>query len=246
MQKLPSLCQVRQFPLFPGISAPMAIMLILMGSAAAQALEEPPAINPFGTGQPQREDAIPGFVELSDGRIIAGKIFMTRDKRVKIYDQQIQRQREIPLDRIKEIECVVVSEKMEKEYRFRETAADVKEYTGRTYPTREYLHRVTLADGRTLEGPLSEVIYIQPEVTRPSSSAASQQADEPLRFILYKTHKGPPGTDLKSLVFVKRIALGEQAFQEATRRAQSSSAGRASQPPSRNPRNQSQTSHSTE
>lgn len=179
--------------------------------------EEPPAINPFGSPASEREDAVPGYVELSDGQIIAGKIFMTRDKRVKIYDQEMQRQREIPLNRIKEIQCVVVSERMEKEWRFKETAADVKEYTGRTYPAREYTHRVTLADGRTLEGPLSEVLYVQPDPGETARGGYRPEI-EPLRFILYKTHKGPVGTDLKSLVYVKSVKLGEEAYKEGVKK----------------------------
>lgn len=180
--------------------------------------EEPPAINPFGPRQSEREDAVPGYVELSDGQIIAGKVYMTRDKRLKIYDEKLQRQREIPLNRVKQIECVVVSERMEKEWRFRETTSDVKEYTGRSYPAREYRHRITLDDGRTIEGPLSEVVYVAPDASVLSASDSRAKTPEPQRFILYKTHKGPAGTDLKSLIYVKTIKLGEEAYQEGKKK----------------------------
>jgi len=180
--------------------------------------EEPPAINPFGSSSTVRDDAVPGYIELSDGTVVAGAIYMTRDKRLKIFDSTLQRQREIPLDRVKQIECIVVSERMEKEWRFKETAADVKEYTGRSYPAREYRHRITLDDGRTIEGPISEVLYVRPESSQSSSQDRQNPSVEPQRFILYKTHKGPLGSDLKSLVYVKAVKLGEEALAEGLKR----------------------------
>ena len=38
------------------------------------AADEPPVINPFGPAPTQREDAVPGYVELSDGKICAGQV----------------------------------------------------------------------------------------------------------------------------------------------------------------------------
>ncbi|HPU06718.1 MAG TPA: hypothetical protein PL064_05920 [Thermogutta sp.] len=205
------------------MAAVIAVGFLWFGDLATAS--EPAAINPFGPPVSEREDAVPGYVELSDGKIIAGKVYMTRDKRVKVFDSTLQRQREIPLNRIKQIECIVVSERMEKEWRFRETTSNVKEYTGRSYPTREYLHRITLDDGRTIEGPLSEVIYVQPEPSG-SSSRGQQAAIEPQRFILYKTHKGPVGSDLKSLVYVKVVKLGEEALAEGQKKGSHSTSSR--------------------
>lgn len=205
------------------VTTAIAVGFLWLGASATAA--EPPAINPFGPPVTEREDAVPGYVELSDGKIVAGKVYMTRDKRVKVFDSTLQRQREIPLNRIKQIECIVVSERMEKEWRFRETTSDVKEYTGRSYPAREYLHRITLDDGRTIEGPLSEVLYVQPEPSG-SSSQGQQAPIEPQRFILYKTHKGPVGSDLKSLVYVKAVKLGEEALAEGQKKATHRTSGR--------------------
>ena len=95
--------------------------------------------------QSEREDAVPGYVELSDGSIHPGMIYLTRDKRLQIYDEKLQRQREVPLQAVKQIDCSVKREWMEKEWRFKETTSDEKIYTGRSYPAREYLHTITLA-----------------------------------------------------------------------------------------------------
>ncbi|MGQ9771132.1 MAG: hypothetical protein ACUVQG_11305 [Thermogutta sp.] len=208
----------RWFRTIPGFILVLTIGTVVGVCPPSMTAEEPPAINPFGPSTAVREDAIPGYIELSDGKVVAGAIYMTRDKRLKIFDSTLQRQREIPLDRVKQIECIVVSERMEKEWRFKETAADVKEYTGRTYPAREYSHRITLDDGRTIEGPISEVLYVRPQSGVTGSQGSQNLSIEPQRFILYKTHKGPLGSDLKSLVYVKAVKLGEEALAEGLKK----------------------------
>lgn len=165
---------------------------------------EPPTVNPFGPPTAKREDAMPGVVELSDGTVHAGLVYLTRDKRLQIYDRQLQRQREIPLRVIKKIECSIQWEELKKEWRFKEGASDVKLYTGRSYPAREYLHTITLNDGRTITGPLSALIYLKPK----PKGADQQPPMEPKRFLLSKRGKGNLGQDLKSLIYVKRITLG--------------------------------------
>ncbi len=199
---------------------PLVAVAAIACGGLAEGQGEPPAINPFGSTAPAREDAVPGYIELSNGQVIAGKVYMTRDKRVKAYDSELKRQREIPLNRIQEIECIVLREWMEKEWRFRELAKDEKEYTGRSYPSREYKHAITLTDGRKIEGPLAEVIYIEPEMGGQAGSASDGRPyTEALRFLLHKRQKGKVGEDLKSLVYVKRIKLGEEALAEGKQKA---------------------------
>jgi len=183
---------------------------------------EPPALNPFGPadseGPPQRDDAVPGCLELSDGSVHPGLIYLTRDMRLKIYDDRLQRRREAPLQAVQRIECKIKKEWMEKEWKFKETTSDEKIYTGRSYPAREYLHTITLRDGRTITGPLAAIVYVQP--------APQQEAE---RFLLNKRNKGEPGKSLKSLIYVKRITLGEDALQEG-RKKQSTSGRNAAKP----------------
>ncbi|GAB6165818.1 hypothetical protein JCM19992_18180 [Thermostilla marina] len=182
--------------------------------------EEPPAINPFGPVHQERDDAVPGYIELSDGTIYYGKIYMTRDKRLKIYDESLKRQREIPLNRVSTIEARVVKEWMEKEWRFKELALNEKQYTGRSYPAREYVYTITLDDGRKITGPLAELIYVEAENMRSPGDRGARL--EPIRVILHKRDKGDFGDDLKSLVYVKQIKLGEEAYEEGKKKASTS------------------------
>ena len=151
---------------------------------------------------------MPGFLETSDGKVHPGKVSLTRDAKLKIYDEERKRHREIPLLAIERIDCTVLKEWNEKEWRFKENASDEKYFTGRTYPSREYVHTITLVNRQTVQGSLSGIVYVQ-----------ADQAEEPERFLLHKRNKGEPGTELKSLPFVRSIRLGAKALEEGKRKA---------------------------
>lgn len=188
------------------------------GESSGQAAE-PESLNPFGPVKTGREDAVPGYVELSSGRIIAGNVYLTRDKRLKVADDKMKRQREIPLQKVQEIECKVKKEWMEKEWRFKELALDEKLYTGKVYPAREYDHVITLLDGRKINGQLSEIIYVQPLAGSDPEPGEARPNREPEKFLLHKRDKGGNGETLKSLIYVKRVKLGEEAFEEGKKKA---------------------------
>jgi hypothetical protein len=175
----------------------LAVVLLLAGAGRG---EEPPALNPFGPRPQTREGALPGCVLLSDGSVHPGRLYLTRDARLKIFDDKQQRLREVPLTAVRRIDCTVQKEWLEKEWRFKENAADEKVYTGRSYPVREYVHTIALQDGRTIEGLLSAIVYVEP--------AAGGEAE---RYLLHKRDKGDPGTGLKALLYVRSVRLGEEA-----------------------------------
>ena len=106
-------------------------ILLAVIAGVGRAAEEPPSLNPFGKMPSEREDAMPGYLEMSDGSIHYGQLYMTRDKRFQVYDEKAQRQREVPLRVVKQLDCKVKKEWMEKEWKFKELAKDEKMYTGR-------------------------------------------------------------------------------------------------------------------
>lgn len=190
-------------------SGTVRALVALLALAPAVRGQEPPALNPFGPRPGQvREDAIPGYVELSDGTIHPGQVYLTRDHRLSIFDEEQKRNRDVPLNIVERVDCSVLKEWMEREWRFLENASDRKVYTGRAYPAREYAHRITLKDRRTIEGPLSGIVYVKPSPDAPAE-----------RFLLHKRDKGPVGSDLKSLLYVRTIHLGDAALAEGMRRA---------------------------
>lgn len=189
------------------------------GGVASSVAAEPPVINPFGQAPPVREDAVPGYVEMSDGTVHTGRVYLTRDKRLEIFDEKLKRQREVPLRVVEQIECRVQREWMEKEWKFKELASEEKMFTGRTYPAREYLHRITLHGDRTIIGPLSGIVFVQPysySHTEPGVYRAPVKAE---RFLLNKRAKGEIGEKLESLHYVKLIKLGNDALSEGREKA---------------------------
>jgi hypothetical protein len=206
----------------------LASLLSAFGAVVASAAE-PPALNPFGQVKTGREDAIPGYIEMSDGRILVGNIYMTRDKRVKIYDEKAERQRELPLRVITQIQAKMVKEGIEREWRFKELALDEKLYTGRKYPWRQYIHTVTLKDGKTITGELAEVFFVQPIVFDADGPLANRPNDaEPVRVVVHMKDKGDFGAELKSMKYVKLIRLGKEALEEGRRKAAHQPAGKGS------------------
>lgn len=189
------------------------------GKAQPPGDDSPAALNPFGQVKRDRDDAVPGYVEMSDGRIYAGDIYMTRDKRLKIYDEKMERQREISLQKVKQIECKILKEWIEKEWRFKELALDKKYYTGRSYPAREYTHTFTLFDDRKITAQCSEILYVQPYTKAPDKPLDATPDASPQRLILHKRDKGEIGADLKSLVYVKLVRLGKEAYEEGKEKA---------------------------
>jgi hypothetical protein len=192
----------------PGAIRVRLLICLILACAVGTLAGEPPAIDPFGPRPQGREDAIPGYVELSDGTVHPGRIYLTRETKLKIFDDAQKRFREVPLEVVQRIDCTVVKEWTEKEWRFKENANDEKVYTGRTYPAREYTHTITLQDGRTIRGPLSAIVYVEP--------AAGGEGE---RHLLHKRDKGEPGTELKALLYVREIRLGEKALEEGKKKA---------------------------
>ena len=192
------------------------LAVVWLGESACA--DEPPALNPFEPVRQDRDDAVPGYVEMSNGQVHVGNIYLTRDKRLKLYDEKVQRQREIPLRVVKQIECKVLEEWMEKEWRFKETTSNEKYYTGREYPARKYTHTITLQDGRTITGPLAEIVYVQPFAYSPGGPLAYRPTVKPKRLMLHKRDKGDIGTALKSLVYVRLIRLGKDVLEEGRKK----------------------------
>ena len=168
---------------------------------------------------------------MSDGRVVVGNIYMTRDKRIKIYDEKMERQRELPLRVVTQIQAKLVKEGIEKEWRFKELALDQKLYTGRTYPWRQYIHTLTLKDGKTITGEMAEVFFVQPIVFKAEGPLAGRPDDsEPIRVLTHMKDKGDFGAEMKSLKYVKLIKLERRPWKKAARRPPASRRARLPAP----------------
>ena len=181
--------------------------------------DEPPVINPFGPAPTEREDAVPGYVELSDGKICAGQIFLTRDARLKINDEKMQtaagsaaygRQ----ADRLhgqegmdgKGVEVQGTHEGRKNVHRPLVSQPGIRAY----HHARRRSHDHRRAIGHRL--------CASRQPTRPPSRASIRPQVKTEKFLLNKRNKGEIGQDLKSLVYVKSIKLGKEAYDEGLKK----------------------------
>ena len=152
-----------------------------------------------------RRDAVPGTIELSDGRKIPGTISTTRAKRLKIYNLERSVYEYVPVPALTEIEAVVEWERMEDEWRFKEAGNPEKVYSGKAYPARMLAWKLTLRNGHQITGHiLGQPLY----VTREGAAE---------RWILHERDKGPIGSALEDLVYIRRVVFGKKAYTQAVK-----------------------------
>lgn len=165
---------------------------------------ESSAVNPFTAKSGfDREDAIPGVMELSDGRQIAGGVYGTREKPYAVWVEKEKRWRRIPLISVLSIRAVVIGERMELEWRWKEMGAPERVYTGRKYPWRRFLWKFHLIDGSYIQGAVKgQPIWVE----TPGKTIGP--------WLLPERSKGPIGTTLKDLVFVKQVIISRKMMEK--------------------------------
>jgi hypothetical protein len=159
-------------------------------------------VSPFNSDL--TDGAREGTILLSDGKKIHGLIAHTQRKPVRIWIAEASEYKDVPFASIRSIQAKVVWERDEKEWHFKESGSDVKEYSGKTYPARATEYVVTLDDGTTVSGGVVEPLYLL-------------SGDGPVTFALHKRDKGETGQTLDQLVYVKQVdfAGGSPATQPA-------------------------------
>ncbi|KKN89386.1 hypothetical protein LCGC14_0238930 [marine sediment metagenome] len=170
------------------------------------------ATQPRATSRPATaRGGVPGVVELSDGRILAGVISTTADQPLLVHLPDQKRWRRVPLAAVLSITAKVVSEDMEPQWRAKETGSSDRIYTGRLYPTRRLRWVVRLADGSTITG----TIKGQPiTLAGPAAGAGEGATTRPGPFILAERTRGEAGESFDELVYVQRIILSQRAMQD--------------------------------
>lgn len=173
--------------------------------------------SPFAVTPQTRRDLMPGCIELSDGRLLAGTVYTTRDKPWSVFEASSASFRRIPPTIVKRIDAVIIWERDQPEWRWKEGGSDEKVYTGRTYPARKQHYRFTLINGLQITGTVQQPIYV----------AAGEQA---ARFILHERDKGEVGQSLGDVVFVRSVRLGKEALDEAKKQLEERSKNPTTQP----------------
>ena len=185
------------------VMAPM----VALGAKKVEKPFEP--FNPFGKRAKSgaRRDARPGYILMSNAEEHPGTIYITRDKNLMVTLEEDDTHVRVPWAAIKRIDCFIAEDHLEKEWRWKENASDVKVYTGRAYPWRLYTHTLALKDGRAVKGKMDAVIYIHVD-------GESKRR----RFLTHKRDKGTWGDKPSDLVYVRKVVFGEAARKGAIQR----------------------------
>jgi len=169
---------------------------------AHAATTEPAASQPADQAPP-REDALPGVVELSDGRVLAGWLYTTQEKPFSVYVDEGKQWRRIPFECVLSIAAVIVEEKMELSWRWKATGEPERVYTGKRHPTRLLKWRFHLIDGSYVEGTVKG---------QPVWAQAAGKTLGP--YVLHERSQGQDDQTLKDLLYAKRIIISRRLMED--------------------------------
>jgi len=158
----------------------------------------------------QREDALPGVIEMSDGRLLAGGLYTTREKPWEVYAEKEKRWRQIPFINVLSITAVILEEKMEQRWRWKEMGVPERVYTGKEYPFRLFEWKLHLIDGTYMQG----TVKGQPLWVEMKDSKAGP-------FILHERFSGPDGAKFKDCPYAKRVFVSRRLMDEVVKEQES-------------------------
>ena len=166
--------------------------------------DEGASASPFAPKKDDNKNVRRGVITLSDGEQVRGRIGTTRGKPLRVWDAKNRRYRDVPFHLVKSAAAEVAWERDEREWHFKESGSDIKEYSGKTYPARELRYTLTLLNGQTITGGIVAPLYVE------------RKNDDPVLFTLNKRTKGEVGQSLDDLVYVARVEFeGKPAAKRA-------------------------------
>ena len=171
--------------------------LLSHAKPASATKDVPPASQPSPFLPRANPEVRRGTVTLSNGEQVVGDLSHTAEKPIRVWVETDQQYQDIPFRKIISFQANVTAEALTPEWHFKQSGSDVKEFTGKAYPTRETSYTITLANGKTITGGIVEPIYL------------ARPGEDPHLFSLLKRDKGTVGQALNDLVYVKRIEFVE-------------------------------------
>ena len=218
----------RTFALVMCMPAIIVMSIAAMTFASEAGSASPAGRDLFGTRggakKPALENApVPATVTWSAGRKETGKLSFTSGVPLKVYDLEKKEWVDVELGDLASLTAAPRAEKMDREWRWKDYGDDEKVYTGRERPRRWLDHELLLKDGARMKVHVKgTVMYFDtvPETVKPKTGKKgadkklSKQAEikpQPVRrrLIIRQYSRGNWGDTLESLVYVKRIEVGE-------------------------------------
>lgn len=147
----------------------------------------------------RRGDALPGVIELSDGRQLPGGLYTTVEKPWIVWSEATKSWRRVDFLTLLSVEAVVEEERMDLTWRWKGMGEPEKVYTGKKYPMRRVHWKFKLIDGSVIEGSTKG----QPVFAELAGKVVGP-------FILSERMKGEDGQTLDELVYVRKIVVSRK------------------------------------
>ena len=183
-----------------------------------------PTAEPEKRVRNRRPDALPGVVELSNGKQMPGLLYTTRGKDWELYVDEDRTWHRIPPITVLSMTAKVDEELEELEWRWVAMGVDERVYTGRSYPMRRLSWTIKLIDGTTLHGTIKgQPIFVNLEgtVTGP--------------LVLHERQKGDFGETLKDLLYVRKVVVSKRMMDAVVQDLQNQSANAPAGQPAATP-----------
>jgi hypothetical protein len=152
-----------------------------------------------GAGEFFRDDALPGVIELSNGKCLPGGVYTTREKPWIVWSEDTKSWRRIPFLTLLSIAAVVEEERMELEWRWKGMGEPEKVFTGKKYPMRRLHWKFRLIDGSYVEG-----------ATKGQPVSVEFRGKHYGPFVLHERMKGELDQTQTDLVYVKRVIISRK------------------------------------
>jgi len=156
----------------------------------------------FATSCPAEAPTRKGSVEWSDGKKISGDLSLSpgKDFRLFVDSEQIS----VRLEDLKEIRFIPEKEEMREGFIFPEPGKAAKQKTGDVYPVRYFKARLTLTNGKILEGHLfTTVLYLESE-------------DSTQKVVLLAKMSGKDGQKITDIVYPSDIRFDSSSSPESS------------------------------
>ncbi len=135
-----------------------------------------------------------GTVELSDGRVLTGKIWTTLRTPFRVWLDPIKQYRDMDIRLIKSIHVKIIRAHLIRQWRWQQEGSDIKVYSGLTKPRISFAYRFTMLNGKTFTGTLIAPLYVR-------------TAHHRYNLLMYKRIEGKLGERLGGIIYVKAVHL---------------------------------------
>ncbi|MBS3820783.1 MAG: hypothetical protein GVY16_09820 [Planctomycetes bacterium] len=157
------------------------------------------------TGREVRLNALPGAIQLSNGRTVGGWLVTTPGEPWTVWVEAENRWRCIPPAAVLQITAKVIAEHMELHWRWKAMGEPEKVYTGKRYPFRRFEWTFLLADGSEIRGVVKgQPLWIETDGKRHGP------------WLLQERSTGDIGQSLTEHVYLKRAVISRRAMEQFT------------------------------